>query len=108
MKVSLTITTTLNMHVVNCVKSAIDVPDMQTAKTKFKESMLNLVVISADNSISGIKGILFKDGDYPVTKIRESFAEAIAELIDEAVSPIMTAKVYYKSIIIRTFTLSVE
>lgn len=107
MKVSLTITTTLNMHVVNCVKSAIDVPDMQTAKTKFKESMLDLVV-AADNSISGIKGILFKDGDYPVTKIRESFAEAIAELIDEAVSPVMTAKVYYKSIVIRTFTLSAE
>lgn len=107
MKVSLTITTTLNMHVVNCIRSVIEVSDMHEARHKFKEAMLNLVV-AADNSISGIKGILFKDGDYPVTKIRESFAEAIAELIDEAVSPIMTAKVYYKSKIIRTFTLSVE
>lgn len=106
MKVSLTITTTLNMHVANCVKSTIDLSDMQAAKTKFKEAMTKLVLASADSA--DIKGLLFKDGDYPVTKIRDSFAEALTELIDETVSPIMTAKVYYKSKVIRTFTMSVE
>lgn len=107
MKVSLTITTTINMHTLHCIRSVIEVAGMHEARHKFKESMLDLVVAAA-NSISGLKGILFKDGDHPVTKIRESFAEAIAELIDEAVSPIMTAKVYYKSKIIRTCTMLVE
>lgn len=106
MKVSMTITTTLNLHVVNCVKSTIEVPDMQAAKTKFKEAMTKLVLASADSA--EIKGLLFKDGDYPVTKIRESFAEALTELIEEAISPIVTVKVYYKSKVIRTFTMSVE
>lgn len=106
MKVSLTITTTLNMHVVNCVKSVIEVPDMLAAKIKFKEAMAKLIFILP--GLADVTGFLFKDGDLPVFKIREDFAEAITELINVAVSPIMTAKVYYKSKVIRTFTLSVE
>lgn len=106
MKVTLVLTTTLNMHVVTCMKSTIDVPDLDLAKAKFNEAVTKLVLTSADSS--EIKGVLFKDGDLPVFKIREAFADAVPELIDEASSPIITVKVYYKSKVIRTFTLSVD
>lgn len=106
MKVTLALTTTLNMHVVTCMKSTIEVSDLDLAKVKFNEAITKLVLTSADSS--EIKGVLFKDGDLPVFKIREAFADAVPELIDEASSPIITVKVYYKSKIIRTFTLSVE
>lgn len=106
MIVTLALTTTLNMHVVTCMKSTIEFSDLDLAKAKFKEAVTKLVLTSADSS--EIKGILFKDGDLPVIKIREFFADAVPELIDEASSPIITVKVYYKSKVIRTFTLSVE
>lgn len=106
MKVSLTITTTLNMHVVNCIRSVIEVSDMHEARYKFNQAIEQAVLTSSDSA--GIKGILFKDGDYPLTKIRDSFAEAVTECIEEALSPIVTVKVYYKSKVIRTFTISVE
>lgn len=110
MEVTLALTTTLNMHVVTCMESTLEVPagvpTLDLARAKFKEVFTKLVLTSADSS--DIKGVLFKDGDLPVLKIREAFADAVSELIDEASSPIITVKVYYKSKIIRTFTLSVE
>lgn len=106
MKVTLVTTTTLNMHVVTCMKATIEVSDWDLAKAKFNDAITNSVLTSADSS--EIKGVLFKDGDLPVFKIREAFADAVPELIYDASSPIITVKVYYKSKVIRTFTLSVE
>ena len=106
MKVTLVLTTTLNMHVVTCMKATIEVSDLILAKVKFKEAVTKLVLTSADSS--EIKGVLFKDGDLPVFKIREDFAASVLELINASSSPIITMKVYYKAKVIRTFTLSVE
>lgn len=106
MKVTLVLTTTLNMHVVTCMKSTIEAFDLDMAKSKFNDAITNFVLTSADSS--EIKGVLFKDGDLPVFRVREAFADVVPELIYEASSPIITVKVYYKSKVIRTFTLLVE
>ena len=106
MKVTLLLTTTLNMHVVTCMKATSEVFDLDMAKSRFNDAIMNSVFTSADSS--EIKGVLFKDADLPVLRIREAFADTVPELIYDALSPIITVKVYYKSKIIRTFTLSVE
>lgn len=106
MKVTLVLTTTLNMHVVTCMKATSEVFDLDMAKSRFNDAITNSVLTSDDSS--EIKGVLFKDGDLPVFKIREAFADAVPELIYDASSPIITVKIYYKSKVIRTFTLSVE